>query len=159
MIEPLPTPLQLRHDSFGRLVLTDGSGRHYLGIIPARLFPLSIPDQWVSLGDASGQELVLLEKLQTLDAESRHALDSELAARDFLPVITRIVHVSGMTVPCEWQVETDRGPTRFVLSAEEDIRRIGPHRVLIVDSNRLRYLVPSVEDLDASGRDWMEWYV
>lgn len=159
MLDPLLRPLVLRHDAFGRLTLSDGSGRNFLGVIPARLFPLSMPNHWVSLADSAGVELICIENLETLDEGSRIALERELAARDFLPVITRIVHVSGMSVPCEWRVETDRGATTFVLSAEEDIRRIGPDRILIVDSHRMRYLVPDVNALDSLGRDWLEWYV
>ena len=48
-----------------------------------------------------------------------------------------------------WDVETDRGPARFTLDTEDDVRRISAHRVLITDSRKLRYQVPDTRTLDA----------
>ena len=48
-------------------------------------------------------------------------------ARSSCPAIQRIVGVSGELTPCQWHVETDRGPTEFQLGSEEDVRRLGAY--------------------------------
>jgi len=37
---------------------------------------------------------------------------AELATREFMPVIERIVSVTSYSTPCTWTVETDRGTMR-----------------------------------------------
>ena len=46
-------------------------------------------------------------------------------------------------------VETDRGATSFLLESEDDVRKLGPHRVMIADSNGIRYTIPDVRKLDS----------
>src|SRR5438034_1106543 len=84
---------------------------------------------------------------------------AELAGREFLPTVQRIKHISGTSEPCEWQVETDRGPTRFVLKSEDDVRRVAPHRAIITDADGVRYLVSDSRRLDAFSQRMMERYV
>ena len=83
----------------------------------------------------------------------------ELSRREFVPVIQRIIRVSSNTEPSEWDVETDRGRTRFVLETEERVRRLNRNQVTIEDSNGIRYLVSDVAGLDAKSRRIVEWYV
>jgi hypothetical protein len=68
------------------------------------------------------------------------------------------VGVSSLSEPCEWQVETDRGPTKFVLKSEEDVHRIGPHRAIIIDARGLRFLLDDARRLDATSRRFAEWW-
>ena len=56
-------------------------------------------------------------------------------------------------------METDRGPTRFTLESEDDVRRLGAHRVLITDAKRLRYHVPDTRALDPASRRVLERYL
>jgi hypothetical protein len=86
-------------------------------------------------------------------------LQEELSRREFLPVIQRIVRVSGNSEPCEWEVETDRGPTRFVLESEDHVRRLERNKVAIKDSHGIRYVVKDVDALDKKSRRIIEWYV
>jgi hypothetical protein len=67
--------------------------------------------------------------------------------------------VSGSSEPCEWQVDTDRGPTRFVLRSEDDVRRLGPHGALVIDADGVRYLVTDTRRLDTFSRRTLEQYV
>ena len=151
--------IHLYVDDFGELVLTDAAGHLHVGVVPVRAFPLSDAHHWLALCDSQGRELLIVEDPQQLSDETRAVLYAELARREFLPTIQRITHVSGTSEPCQWQVETDRGPTRFVLKSEDDIRRIGPHRALITDADGVRYLVADTRRLDAFSRRKMEWYL
>lgn len=149
----------LARDPFGDLILTDQAGQKHVGITPVRLFPHTDREQWISLVDGRSKELVLIENLTELAAEFRQLIEEELAKCEFVPEIKRIVRVSGDTEPCEWEVETDRGPTKFVLKSEDDVRRIGPQRALIIDAHGLRYLVPNARALDPRSRRVIEQYI
>jgi hypothetical protein len=151
-------PFTLHRDPWSQLVLTDEAGNVHVGIVPVRMFPFSDRSHWVSVLDAQGREITCIEDLAALDGSLRELLEEELGQREFIPSIRRIVHVSGDTEPCEWQVETDRGPTRFVLKSEDDVRRLAPYQSLVIDATGMRYLVPDVRKLDPYSRRVMEEY-
>jgi hypothetical protein len=155
----VPTPFGLTHDPWGKLVLIDAAGARHEGVTPLRIFPQSDPRHWISLLSAEGRELGLVEDPAALHAATRALLDLELAQREFMPEITRIVYVSSIMEPCEWEVITDRGPTRFVLKSEDDVRRLGPHSGLIVDAHGVRYLIRDTRQLDPYGRRALEQYI
>ena len=159
MPHPSSRDFGLSHDAWGRLVLIDAEGRRFVGVEPIRAFPISEPGSWISICDAEGREVFCVESLAELPASIRQVLEEELALREFVPTIQRIVRVSSSTPPSEWSVETDRGPTRFTLDSEDDIRRLGAHRVLITDAKRLRYHAPDIRVLDPGSRRVLERYL
>jgi hypothetical protein len=149
----------LYHDEWGQLVLIDAEGIRHVGVTPVRAFPFSAADLWFSITDASGRELVCIEDPSCLSPAVREVLKGDLARREFVPVIHRIIRVSSILEPCEWLVDTDRGRTTFVLRAEDDVRRLGPNQALILDSSGVRYLIPDIKSLDTASRRVLERYV
>src|SRR3954452_16485606 len=89
----------LSYDAWGRLVLTDAEGRRHVGVEPVRAFPISDPDRWVSLCDAEGSEVACVAALAGLAPNVRRILEEELARREFVPIVRKIVRVSGDAVP------------------------------------------------------------
>lgn len=152
-------PFDLSLDDFGRLVLTDAEGNRHVGVEPVRAFPLSDPERWIALVDHEGHELACIEDPARLREDLRRRLDEELARREFVPVIQRIVRVSSANPPAEWEIVTDRGTTRLAFNSEDDVRRLGPRRALIVDARGMRYEVPDVTTLDAESRRVLERYL
>lgn len=152
-------PFDLSLDDFGRLVLTDAGGNRHVGVEPVRAFPLSDPAGWVSLVDHEGTELACIEDPAALRPELRERLETELARREFVPVIRRIIRVSAPNPPAEWEVQTDRGATRFMFNSEDDVRRLGARRALIVDGRGMRYEIPDVSTLDPDSRRVLERYL
>jgi hypothetical protein len=148
----------LSHDPWGRLVLIDSDGLRHVGVEPVRAFPISDPDRWISLCDPQGRELLHIESLADLPPNVRQILVDELSLREFVPVIRRVQRVSSEISPSEWSVETDRGPTKFTLESEEDVRRVGADRILITDSQRMRYQIPDVRALDSASRRILDRY-
>ena len=106
-----------------------------------------------------GNEILWIDDLEDLSAALRETLEDELARRHFLPQILRVVKIEGLAEPTTWEVETDRGCTKFQLKSEEDVRRLADDRVLIVDSHAIRYLIPAVSDLDAASRRFLGRYI
>jgi hypothetical protein len=149
----------LTHDAWGRLVLIDSEGRRFVGVDPVRAFPITHPTRWVSICDAEGHEILTIASLDDLAPALRQTIENELALREFIPVIQRIDRISADAFPSDWDVATDRGATRFTVENEEDIRRLGPSRVMITDARRLRYQVPDVAALDAKSRRLLERFL
>ncbi len=151
--------ITLQYDSFGRLVLVDTNGRRHVGVEPIRSFPLSAPQQGISICNAEGVEVLWIEDLQAIPEGARQLIVDELGRREFMPVIQRIVSVSSNADPSRWEVQTDRGPTEFLLKSEDDVRRIGPHGAILLDAAGMRYLVPDTKKLDAASRRVLERYL
>src|SRR4029079_187690 len=106
--EPLGQ-IAFSYDPLGRLVLRDGAGREHVDVTPVRGFPISEPDYGVSICDSEGRELLWIERLKDLPAKLRDTLSGDLARREFMPVLRRIIRISINAEPCEWDVDTDRG--------------------------------------------------
>lgn len=154
------TSLPLHRDAHGRLVLTLPDGTAHPGVLPVRAFPLAAPEEGLSLVGPDGHELLWLNRLDELPAESRSLVQEELAAREFVPTITRIASVSSFSTPSTWDVETDRGPTQFVLKAEEDIRRLrGRTALLIASSAGVQYAIADSTALDRASRRLLERFL
>ncbi len=149
----------LSHDSWGRLVLIDSTGRRHNGVEPVRAFPIADPQHWISICDAEGRELVLVEDLANIPPAVRQVLEDELARREFVPHLRRIIKVSTDVEPSEWDVETDRGPTRFLLNSGDDVRRLSPYSALLIDVHGTRYLIEDTRQLDSHSRRVLELYL
>lgn len=156
---PFP-PLALARNAHGRLVLTLADGTAHEGVVPVRAFPIAAPGEGLSLVGSDGHELAWIDRLADLPAPVRTLIDEDLAVREFVPTIERILSVSSFSTPSTWQVETDRGPARLVLKAEEDIRRLaGRTRLLIAGSDGLQFLVPDSTALDRASRRLLERFL
>lgn len=138
---------------------TDDNGSLFHCLVPLRLFPLTDPNRWIVLIDAKGREVLSIDDPSKLDPDSYGLLLDELKAREFVPLVDRILWTSGNSEPAQWRVSTDRGVTEFVLNDEKDIRRLGAHGVLIVDAHGIRYLITDDRKLDRTSRRIVEWYV
>jgi hypothetical protein len=154
-----PPRFSLERDAWGELVFVAPDDTRHSPVVPIPLFPISASEQWISLRGPDGVELACIEDPTALALDVQQLLSEELSRREFVPIIQRIVRVSGNSEPCEWQVETDRGPTRFVLKSEDDVRRIGDHQILIIDAHGTRYQIPDLKDVDTKTRRIVEWYV
>ena len=142
----------LIRDIHGQLTLTGADGTVHAGVLPVRAFPLSQPDEGIALMSVDGHELVWLPTLSDQAEPQRALIAEELARREFMPAIRAIRAVSSFSTPCEWEVDTDRGPTRFTLRSEDDIRRLGGGRLLVTDSHGIHYEVADMKKLDRPSR-------
>jgi hypothetical protein len=150
---------QLHHDALGRLVLTEADGREIVDVEPARGFPISDPENRISIRDHRGREIHWIERLADLPADVRSVLETDLHRREFVPIVKRIVHMAAFTEPSEWDVETDRGRVQFLLGNEEDVHRLEGHRAVIIDTHGIRYLIPDTRKLDGHSRRILERYL
>jgi hypothetical protein len=149
----------LEKDAFGRLVLKAADGATHVGVIPVRAFPIGAPDDGIALVGHHGEELAWVEQLSAVSAETRGLIESELANREFMPEIRRIVGVSSYATPCDWDVETTCGNTVFTLKGEEDIRRILRSGLLIADIRGVHFLIRDMQSLDKNSRKILDRFL
>ena len=150
------TKFELVRNPFGRLVLTSGEGDVHEGVAAVRAFPVQAPEDGIALVSGDGKEVAWIDRIEDLPKEIGDLVREELAGREFMPEISRIVDVSGFATPCTWTVETDRGDTEFVLRGEEDIRRLTVDTLLISD---IHYLISDVRELDKHGKKILDRFL
>jgi hypothetical protein len=150
---------KIERNAFGRLVLTLDDGTVHDSVVPVRAFPLAAPDEGISLVSTDGRELAWVPQLKELQGETRALIEQELASREFVPTVQRIESVSSFSTPSTWSVTTDRGPTRFVLKGEEDIRRLGDGALLIASAEGINFRVADRLALDRHSRKLLERFL
>lgn len=149
----------LERDAFGRLNLTMADGTVYPGVSPVRAFPVQAPDEGLALVNADGKEVTWIERLEDVPPAIAALIREELAGREFMPEIARIVDVTSFATPCTWTVETNRGPTEFVLRGEEDIRRIGATSLLVSDTHGIHFLIRDQYGLDKHSKKILDRFL
>jgi len=146
-------------DPAGRLVVhLAGQDDPLVDAKVARCFPWSLPERYVSVLDADGKEIALLETLDGLDEASRQVIQEQLATRIFNPVIRRVVeykHEFGIT---EITAETDRGTVTFQVRTRDDVRTLSTNRALFRDADGNIYELPDLDQLDSASRRRLEHY-
>jgi len=150
---------QLHRDTFGRLTLIDSEGTAHAGVTTVRAFPISSPEDGIAIVDPYGHELAWIDRVDDLPADLRALVEGELASREFMPIISRIVDVSSFATPSTWKVVTNHGDTQFVLKGEEDIRRLGIQGLLIADSHGIHFLIRDRYALDAHSRKILDRFL
>lgn len=149
----------LTRNQFGRLVMTMADGTTHEGVIPVRAFPIAAPDDGFGMVSTDGRELAWIPRLDVLAANERELIERELASREFMPEIQRIVAVSTYATPSIWTVRTDRGETTLVLRGEEDIRRLSGGTLLISDNHGIHYLIRDLFALDKPSRKILDRFL
>lgn len=157
---PIPPVFQLARSAHGRLVLTLADGSVHEDVTPVRAFPIAAPGDGLSLVGADGHEVLWVPRLELVEASVRQLIHEELETREFVPTIEKITAVSSFSTPSAWDVETDRGPVRLVLKAEEDIRRLaGRTRLLIAGSDGMQFRIHDTTVLDRHSRKLLERFL
>lgn len=152
--------IALQRNPQGRLELSLPDGSRHPGVTPVRAFPIAAPQDGLSLVGSDGHELLWIAHLDDLPPDARVLIEQELAVREFVPEIERIVQVSSFSMPSVWQLQTDRGPAKLQLKAEEDIRRLGGRtHLLIASADGVQYRIRDSGALDKHSRRLLERFL
>ncbi|HXE38081.1 MAG TPA: DUF1854 domain-containing protein [Azonexus sp.] len=149
----------LRRNAFGQLILTTANGESHAGIVPVRAFPIAAPDEGIALVSSDGHEVGWIDRIADLPPAIGQLIEEELASREFVPEIERIVEVSSFACPSTWQVVTDRGNAALVLKGEEDIRRLTQTRLIIADTHGIEFLIRDTGRLDRHSRKLLDRFL
>ncbi len=153
--DPVLDPSALRIRRNGRALLTvEAGGKSYDDVSVRRAFPLEMADGFIGLFEAGGEEIGILESLDGLDAESRTALENQLALTYFLPVITSVTRIAEDFGVVHADVETSSGPRRIeIRNIRSHIRVLSRNRALIEDAEGNRFELPDFHRLPAITRE------
>ena len=150
---------QLQRNSYGRLVFTAENGDIHEGVTPVRAFPIAAPDEGLSLVNYEGHEVAWIDHLADLPPAIGQLIEADLASREFVPEIERIVAVSSFACPSTWQLMTNRGNAELILKGEEDIRRLSQTRLLIADAYGIQFLIRDLSKLDRHSRKLLDRFL
>ena len=150
---------QLQRNSYGRLVFTAENGDIHKGVTPVRAFPIAAPDEGLSLVNYEGHEVAWIDHLTDLPPAIGQLIEADLASREFVPEIERIVAVSSFACPSTWQLMTNRGNAELILNGEEDIRRLSQTRLLIADAHGIQFLIRDLSKLDRHSRKLLDRFL
>ncbi len=151
--------LNLSRDAAGVLLVTDANNNTHSVNMVVRAYPISAPDEGVSLLGVDSHELAWIANLQELSEVNRDLINNELAQREFMPKISRILAVSSYATPSTWTITSDRGDTELTLTSEEHIRRLSNNSLLITDGLGISYLVADVDSLDKHSRKILDRFL
>ena len=149
----------LNRDAYGQLVLTAKNGEMHAGIVPVRAFPIAAPDDGIALINSEGHEVGWADRLADLPPASGQLIEEELASREFVPEIEKILDVSSFACPSTWQVVTNRGNASLLLKGEEDIRRLSQTQLMIADTHGIQFLIRDIGTLDRASRRLLDRFL
>jgi hypothetical protein len=141
--------LRLFHDPPEVFRVTLGTGQERLAVKPVWAAPLSRPGRYLSLVNAKGEELAMIDDPGTLDKTSRAALHLELHRRYLTAIVERIDRIDPEHGTTYFAVQTDRGPRDFVMQhIHDNALWFSPTHVLLIDVDGNRFEIPATGKLD-----------
>ncbi len=125
--------------------LTIEGDRSWREVRIARAFPFSDPDRYIGLRDGDDKDIGILVTLNEMNRDSRAIVEEELERRYFTPRIERVLTVNEEFGVVTWEVETDRGPRRFLVrNLRDSTFPLGANRLMMTDTDGNRYEFPDV---------------
>jgi hypothetical protein len=136
------------HDAFHVTVEND---RIYGGVYAAHAFPVAYPEGYISLVHVGGEEEVeigIIRDLAEFPEPAVRLVREALARRYFVHAIMRIRHIGWEYGFVSMDVETDKGPTSFLMPWRHDrATDYGRHGKILIDVDNNRYLIPDLQKL------------
>jgi hypothetical protein len=143
-----------RHGAHLRLFY--GTERCFTNVHVCRSFPLSMPDQYISVREGEKIEIGLIRKLTDLNAEQRQIIEEELKRRYVIPIITKVHRIKERFGVVDWSVDTNRGRRDFTTrDMRENVTRPSPGRYVLTDVDGNRYDIPNMDEMDGRSREQM----
>ena len=148
------------------LTQPDGTVEEFESVVPVRAFPITDPDEFISIKEpdsrekGKGAELGLIRRMSDFDADTQALLREELDRRYFTPVITRLTGVKEKFGYFYWDAETTAGKISFVMTnVSSNIRTLEEGRVFIHDIDGNCFEIPDPAKLDKASLKKIENYM
>ena len=131
------------------LVNLEINGKLYTELEPRRLFPVSRPDEYISLINSEGKEIALIRNLSDLTPDSKKVILESLEDYYLVPSITKLLSTENKNGTIVWHCETNRGLKTFeIRNRNHDIKASEDGAVRIRDSHDNRYVIENWHLLD-----------
>lgn len=146
--------------SFCQVTAIMYSGEKIEALEPRRLFPLSGPDEYISLLSEDGSEKMIIRSISSLDGDSAEAVRGCLGEYYRIPQITSFDGCTDKFGVLKFTVNTNFGEASFsVKNRHSDIKLLCGKRILIKDSSDNRYEVPDMNTLDKRSQKLISSYL
>lgn len=144
----------------GRLLSLRLNGTEYPQVSLYRSFPHQNPERFISVRDADAKEIGMIRDLTGFDAATQDLLRRFIGLRYFAPKISKLVSLRDEFGYTFWNVETDRGNCRFVVRRDSsEVRLVAHDKVVIVDLDGNRFVIPDYKALTEKERRMLEIYI
>lgn len=154
-----PEKLDIRSTSCGFLEMDLGGG-DVVRVKPVRMFPISNPNRYILLVKESGEEVGFIRDLGEVGRENRRKLREALGRGYFIPSITRINELRYRFHVLYFDVETDRGATKFeVRDRTENLNLLPGGKMVAEDADGNRYVIEDVSALDPRSRALLDPHI
>ncbi len=135
-------------------------GRHFEGLEPRRLFPMTGVSRYITLLDSDGNEIAVIRNLATLNKEERDIISSCLEEYYHIPKIKRIINTEEKFGITKFYCETDRGECLIeIRNTIQQIKITFGKRVLFRDNDDNRYEIPDIGETDNKTKQIINFYL
>lgn len=150
------------------LTLTHATGEteFFERIVPVRAFPITAPDEFISIREPDtqlkgrGEEIGMIRRLSDFPEEAATLISLELSRRYFTPSIQKIHSFSEKFGYCYWDVTTDAGRVEFIMNnPTSSIRTLEDGRVFMYDIDGNCFTIPNPKALDKHSYRKVEVYL
>ncbi|MCE5326737.1 MAG: DUF1854 domain-containing protein [Planctomycetaceae bacterium] len=124
----------------------------------SRCFPWSLPDQYISIRDKDGNEVVLLKSLDGLADDGREMVMEELRDKAFNPQIQKVLSHKTEFGVTSITAMTDRGEVIFHIRSRDDVRVLSSTQALFRDADGNTYELADLNSLDKASRRHLGQY-
>jgi hypothetical protein len=135
-------------------------------VVIVRSFPITDPDEYISIREPDtrtrgrGDEIGLIENINSFDKDTVALLGEELDRRYFVPEIKHIYSMKEKYGYYYTEALTSAGRITFVLNnPTNNIRTLEDDRVLITDTDGNCFCIPNPKKLDKSSYKIIEIYL
>ena len=146
-------------------VKASGNTESYERVCLVRAFPISNPDEYISIREPSsaisdGGEIGMIRDIHSFDAETVKLLTEELDRRYFTPEISKIFSVKDKFGYLYFDAVTSAGKISFTMTNPySNFRKLENGSVLITDIDGNCFRITSPEKLDRSSYKKIEIYL
>ena len=144
----------------------DGTQEQYERVVPVRAFPITDPEEFISIKEpdskekGKGKEIGMIRALSDFDDETVALIREELSRRYFTPEIRRILSVKEKFGYSYWDAETSAGKVSFVMTnVSSNIRMLEDGRVFIHDIDGNCFCISDPAKLDKASFKKIEIYL
>lgn len=142
--------------NFDGVLEMDESGSKYAGVKLIRTFPLTMPDQYISVRSQTDEEITMITDLSILEDNSRREAEKELKQYYMVPTILRIISIVRPESEWVWVVDTSYGRMTFRMNEmHESVHPLSQVSWLLSDIEGRRFIISNIQELDESSlKQW-----
>ncbi|KHF33257.1 hypothetical protein CM49_04489 [Paenibacillus sp. P1XP2] len=132
----------------GRMLNVTVGGQAHAGVYIHCSFPHTNKRIYLSVRTAENEEIGMIRSLDEFPKETQELLEKQVQLRYFAPEITKVLSVKEEFGYSYWEAETSSGLCRFtVRSGGGNVKLMTPNRLLVVDVDGNRFIIPELDRL------------